>query len=58
MFDVAGQFDFTLNSSGVQINAQATLTGFFGLNLGLSARSSSTDARLGRAGGQCRADAQ
>ena len=37
MFDVAGQFDFTLNSSGVQIDAQATLTGFFGLNLGLNA---------------------
>ena len=38
IFNVAGQFDFTLNSSGVQIDAQATLTGFFGLNLGLHAQ--------------------
>ena len=37
MFDVAGQFDFTLNSSGLQIDAHATLTGFFGLNLGFNA---------------------
>ena len=46
MFDVAGQFDFTLNSSGVQIDAQATLTGFFGLNLGLSAEFDLTSGGL------------
>ena len=37
VFNVAGEFDFTLSSSGVQIDAQATLTGFFGLHLGLHA---------------------
>ncbi|MHB1557671.1 MAG: LamG-like jellyroll fold domain-containing protein, partial [Isosphaeraceae bacterium] len=37
LFDVQGQFDFTINSGGLQIDAQAALTGFFGLNLGFNA---------------------
>ncbi|MGP0063987.1 MAG: beta strand repeat-containing protein, partial [Isosphaeraceae bacterium] len=46
MFDVAGQFDFTLNSSSVQIDAHAALMGFFGLNLGLSAQFDLTSGGL------------
>jgi hypothetical protein len=37
LFDLAGQFDFTLSSSELDIDAQATLTNFFGQNLGLHA---------------------
>jgi hypothetical protein len=38
MFNVAGEFDFTLSASGLQLSANATLTGFFGINLGLHAQ--------------------
>ncbi len=46
IFDVAGQFDFTLGSSGVQIDAHAALKSFFGLNLGLSAQFDLTSGGL------------
>jgi len=37
LFDVQGQFDITISSAGLQINADATLSGFFGTSLGLNA---------------------
>ncbi len=37
LFDVQGQFDITISSAGLEINADATLSGFFGTSLGLNA---------------------
>ncbi len=37
LFDVQGKFDITISSAGLQINADATLSGFFGTSLGLNA---------------------
>src|SRR5262249_373857 len=49
--NLAGEFDLTVNSSGLDLNANATLTSFLGANLGLHAHLGLINADASGSGG-------
>jgi hypothetical protein len=51
LLNLSGKFDFTVNSSGLDLNANATLTSFLGANLGLQAHLALLNADAQGSGG-------